>query len=116
MAVITQTTNALGTDGPVTLARTTLSASDTLTFSQGSRQQLFLYNPTAGLLTATLIGSTATTVSVPGYGGTVSVAGGKAIPVAANSSVLVDLDDIYAYLQGNVTVTGGTGLVAHLYN
>lgn len=109
-------TSALGQNGPVTITRTTLSASDTLAYSKGSNQKLFLVNTTAGLLTATLTGNAATSISVPGYGGTVSVSGGKAIPVAANSSVLVELDDIYAYLEGTVTVTGGTGLIAHFYN
>ena len=115
MAVIALT-NVLAGNGPVTVTRTTLTASDTMVYTKGSRQKLFLVNNTAGVLTATLKGSTATTLDVPGYGGTVSLTAGKAVAVPANSSVLVDLDDIYAYLQGNVTVTGGTGLLAHLYN
>lgn len=114
MAVITQTS---ATDGnqPATLTRIALSASDTLTYVQGSKQTMFLYNTTAALVTVTFTGSAATSISPPGYGGSISVAGGKAIAVPANGSVLLELDDIYAYLQGTVTVTGGTGVTAHLY-
>lgn len=116
MAVITQVDNATSASGvPVTLTRTILSASDTLTFNQGTRQFLVLFNTTASPVTATIIGSTATTISPPGYGGTVSVSAGKAILVPATSTVLVDLDDIYAYLQGTITVTGGVGVTAHLF-
>lgn len=115
MAVITQT-NAMDGGSAVTLTRTVLSASDTLTFTAGSRQVLVLFNTTAALVTATLIGSAATTISPAGYGGTISVAAGKAVAVPASSTVLVDLDDIQVFLQGNVSITGGVGLTAHLYN
>jgi len=114
MAVITQV-NA--TDGGLiaTLTRTVLSASDTLTYTAGSKQTLVLFNTTAALVTATIIGSAATTISPPGFGGTISVAAGRAIAVPASSTVLVELDDISAYLVGNITITGGIGLTAHLY-
>lgn len=115
MAVITSTNFASET-GPVTIARTTLSASDTLVYVPGSGQVLFLYNPTAGALTATVQGSGATAISPPGYGGTISVAAGKAIVVPANTTVAVQLDDISAYLVGNITVNGAATLVAHLYS
>jgi hypothetical protein len=114
MAAITQT-NALDQGVPVNITRTVLSASDTLTYFAGSKQQLFLFNTTASPVTVTLVGSGATTISPAGYGGTISVAAGKAIVVPASGSTLVDLDDISAYLVGNVTVTGGTGVTAHLY-
>lgn len=101
---------------PVTLTRTPLTAgTDTLTYVQGTKQQLVLWNTTAAPVTVTLVGSAATTVTPPGYGGTISVAAGKAILVPLSATVIVDLDDIYAYLQGNVTLTGGLGLTAHLY-
>lgn len=115
MAAIATTTNALETNGPVNIARTVLSASDTLAYVQGAKQQLFLFNTTAAAVTVTLTGSAATTISPTGYGGTISVAGGKAVTVPATGSTLVDLDDISAYLQGTVTVAGGTGVTAHLY-
>lgn len=114
MAVITQTS---ATDGgnAANLARTTLSASDTLTYTAGSRQVVVLYNTTASLVTATIVGSLATTISPAGFGGTISVAAGKAISVPASATVLVELDDISAYLVGAITITGGVGLTAHLY-
>lgn len=114
MAVIAQT-NATDGGSAATLTRTVLSASDTLTYTAGSRQVLVLYNTTASLVTATIIGSGATTISPAGYGGTISVAAGKPIAVAASSTVLVELDDMSAYLVGNITITGGVGLTAHLY-
>jgi hypothetical protein len=116
MAVITQTSSVKGSGIPAQLARSVLTASDTLTYSQGSRQVLILFNTTASPVPVTLTGSAATTVTPPGFGGTVSVAAGKVVTVPASSTTHVELDDIYAFLQGTVTVTGGTGLTAHLYN
>lgn len=116
MAVIVQTSPVKGTGTPSNLTRSVLSASDTLTYNQGSKQVLVLFNTTAAAVTVTLTGSLASTVTPPGFGGTVSVAGGKAIIVPASGTTHVELDDIYAFLQGNVTVTNGTGLTAHLYN
>jgi len=114
MAVIAQT-NA--TDGGLaaTLTRTILSASDTLTYTAGSKQVVVFFNTTAASVTATIVGSAATTIAPAGYGGTISVAGGKAIVVPASSTVMVELDDISVYLVGNITITGGVGLTAHLY-
>ena len=114
MALITQTQ---ATDGnlAVTLARNILSASDTLTYTPGSKQVLVLYNTSASLITATIIGSEAKTISPVGYGGTISVAAGKPISVPASSTVLLRLDDMSSFLQGTVSITGGVGLTAHLY-
>ena len=114
MAVITQTS---ATDGSfaATLTRTVLSTSDTLTYTAGARQTLVLFNTTASLVTATIVGSAATTITPVGFGGTISVAAGRAIAVPASSTVMVELDDMSAYLVGNITITGGVGLTAHLY-
>ena len=114
MALITQTQ---ATDGnlAVIIARTVLSASDTLTYTPGSKQVFVLYNTTASLVTATIIGSAATTISPAGYGGTISVAAGKPISVPGGSTVLLELDDMSSFLQGTVSITGGVGLTAHLY-
>lgn len=113
MSAITQVT-VTGVSGPVTATRTVLGASDTLTYSAG--QTLVLYNTTASPVVVTATGAGATTISPAGYGGTISVAAGKAITVPASSTVVVDLDTISAYLVGAVTLTGGTGVTAHLYN
>lgn len=111
MAAITITQNTLGATN---LARTTLSASDTLAYVKGTGMQLVLANNTAGSLTATLVGSAAEAAyTVPGTGGTtLNLAAGKAIVVPANNTVEVNLDDLELYLKGNITVTGGTALIA----
>lgn len=120
MAVIAATSGVLGSgsNGAVNLTRTTLTASDTFTYVQGAGQVLSLYNTTASLVTVTLVGSAPTPLTPSGFGGTVSTAGGKAIAVPASGWTSVELDDIWAFLTGNgtVTATGGTGLVAALYN
>lgn len=114
MAVIAQTNVSQAAPGPVTVSRTILSASDTLTYVQGSGQMLILFNTTASPVPATITGSAATTISPQGYGGTISVASGKVVTVPASGTVIVELDEISAYLVGNITVTGGTGVTAHL--
>ena len=120
MAVITLTTGVSnkGSNGAVNLTRTALTASDTLSYVQGSGQVLHLYNTTAAIVTVTLVGTAPTTLSPDGYGGTLSTAGGKAVAVPANGWTVLELDDIWAFLTGSgtVTVTNGTGVVASLYN
>lgn len=103
---------------PVNLTRLAMSASDTLTYNQGNGQVLVLYNTTASAVTVALAGNAMpATLQVPGIGGTMSLTGGKSVTVPASGSTVVDLDDIYQYLQGGtVTITNGTGLVAMLYN
>ena len=114
MAVITQV-DVSGSNTPTTTTRTVLGASDTFTYSSGSGQTLNLYNTTASPVTCTLVGSGATTVSPAGLGGTVSVASGIAVTVGASASVVVKLDKVSAYLVGNCSITGGTGVVATLF-
>jgi hypothetical protein len=113
MAVIvsTQVTNS----APYNATRTTLSASDTMTYV-GNGQEIHLYNTTASIVTVTFVGSTATTISPVGYGGTISVAAGKAVAVPASGHTVVPLDSIAAFLAGTITVTGGVGVVAMLLN
>jgi hypothetical protein len=113
MAVITQTT-VTGVNAPVTIASTTLGASDTLVYTSGGHQLLILENTTGGSLTATITGSTAGTISPSGLGGTVSVASGFAITVAAGASKVIALDKISAYLSGTITVTGAATMTAKL--
>lgn len=115
MAVIAQT-DFRNTTGATTIARTVLTASDTLVWNgDGSRQILELYNTTAGLVTVTIDGSASTTIAPAGFGGTVDVSAGKAIAVPASTTVAVELGKISAFLQGTVAVTGGVGVTAHLY-
>lgn len=101
--------------GPFAAAITTLSADDTFTFNAKKKQLLVLTNTTGGLLTATIDGSTGTTVTVPGVG-SVDVSGGKAIPVAAGLSVAVMLNSISAYCAGIVHITGASTLKAQLFD
>lgn len=114
MAVIASTAFK-GVKTHQTINRTVLSANDTLTYVSGAGQVLELYNTTASIVTVTLVGSGATTISPDGYGGTISVAAGKVIAVPASGTVSVNLDNIAAYLVGTVSVTGGVGVTAHLY-
>lgn len=112
MATIVETSvNQLG-DFAATV--TTLTAADTFTYKSNANQILILRNGTAGALTATIDGDGATTITPDGYGGAISVSGGKAITVAAGATKAVRLDTIKAFLTGTISVTGGTGLEATL--
>ena len=113
MAVITQT--SLNASGGITVTKTALGASDTLVYTAGTNQLLVLYNTTGSPVVVTIDGSGSTTISPEGYGGTVSVASGKAITVPSNGVEAVRLDTIKAFLLGTVAVTGGTGVDAVLF-
>lgn len=101
--------------GAFAAAITTLSADDTITFDPKKKQLLVLRNTTGGSLTATIDGSTGTTVSVPGIG-SVDVSGGLAIVVAAGASKAVLLSTIKHYCQGVVHITGAANLTAQLFD
>lgn len=101
--------------GDFAAAISTLSADDTITFNAAKKQLLVLRNPTGGSLTATVDGSTGTTVNVPGVGA-LDVSGGKAIVVGAGLSRAVVLSSISAYCQGVVHITGAAGMVAQLFD
>ena len=112
MAAIAITPNAPNSS---TLTRTTLSASDTLAYVPNTGMEMYLANNTGGPLTPLFVGSTApASALIPGGGGaTFSPSAGRAIgPIAANTTVKVKLDDLSIYLQGTVTITGGTGITA----
>lgn len=113
MAVIAITPNSVGA---TTLTRTTLSASDTLAYTPGSNQQLYLANNSgAAIGPVTITGSAApATYMIPGTGGTtISPSAGKSLgSLPANTTIEISLDDLSLYLQGTVTITGGTGLIA----
>lgn len=120
MAVITQTQNVTSASTAVNVTRTTLSASDTLTYVLGANQFLSLFNTTASPVVVTLTGTAPVTALVVNRYGVVSAAGGKAITVPASGQTIINLDDIGAYLDGVVgasvvTVTGGVGVTAALY-
>lgn len=101
--------------GSFAAAITTLSADDTITFNASKKQLLVLRNTTGGSLTATIDGSTGTTMNFPGAPG-VSVAAGYAIVVGAGLSVAVVLSTVSAYCQGVVHITGAATLTAQLFD
>lgn len=113
MAAITSI-NAAQT-GAFDCAQSTLTASDTITIAPGKKQLLVLHNDTAGSLTATIDGNGGTTVNVLGLG-SVSVAAGYAIVLAAGARKAVVLSTISHYCQGVVSITGGTALKAQLFD
>jgi hypothetical protein len=112
MPAITATSMLGG--GVRAVTETTLNGTDSLTFITAKNPVLTLRNPTAGALSPTVVGSTATTVDVAGIG-SVSVASGYAVgSIAAGALKAIPLNTIKEYLKGNITITSGTGLVATL--
>jgi len=112
MAVLNNTSLRAG--GVITPTENTLTASDTLVWDQNTPNAiLVLRNPTGGALSPTITGSQASaSVPVKGFG-TVSAAGGLAVgSIAAAATRVIPLDSRREFLQGTITVTGGTGLVA----
>lgn len=107
---------ASGVIGVFGATESTLTASDTITVAPGKCQLLALRNPTAGSLTVAIKGADVTTASIPGYGGAVSLAAGYQITLAANEQKAVILSTISLYLQGVVSITGGTGIKAQLFD
>jgi len=107
-------TSMLGAGSRV-ITETTLNGTDSFTFNPTKNPIMILKNTTAGPLTATFVGSTATTVSFDGVP-SVSVAAGYATTaIAATTGVVaVPLNSIKEYLRGTLTITGGTGLTATL--
>lgn len=112
MAAITST--SMTGQGARTVTRTTLGASDTFTYNASRSPVLILDNVTAGALTPNIDGAAGTTVPVAGLGN-VSVAAGLTLAsIGAGACVAIPLATIDKYLQGVITVTGGTGIKATL--
>lgn len=107
-------TTALGAGSRV-VTETTLNGTDSFTFNSTKNPIMILKNTTGAPITATFVGSTATTEAFEGIP-SVSVAAGYATsPIAATTGVVaVPLNTIKAYLKGTLTITGGTGLTATL--
>ena len=112
MAVITKT--SVKPSGAVTVSRTTLGASDTFVYDSSKDPILVLDNVTGGALTPNIDGDGGTTVNTPNLG-TVSVSSGLTLAsIPAGSCVSIRLSTISSYLQGTVTITGGTGIKASI--
>jgi hypothetical protein len=95
------------------MAETTMTASDTIAYDKGNPGSiLILRNPTGGALSPVITGSLANTAIPVSRYGTVSAASLAVGSIAAGAARVIPLDSIGEYLEGVVTITGGTGLVA----
>jgi hypothetical protein len=112
MAVITASKITGSGQKPVT--ETVLGASDTLVYNRETSPVLYLNNETAGPLTPLIDGDGGTTVPCAGIGDVDVSAGLLLSSIAANAVVAIPLNSISAYLNGVVTITGATGIVASL--
>ncbi|KAF2282425.1 hypothetical protein GH714_044110 [Hevea brasiliensis] len=86
-----------------------MTASDTLAYKPTQSQVLILRNDTGASKTVNIDGANATTISPSGYGGTISVAGGKDIVIADGATSFVRLSDIKAFLAGTIAITAKRG-------
>jgi len=104
----------LNVAGVRTVTETTLTASDTLAYDRSRPGSiLMLRNPTAGAISPTIRGSQAASALEVNRVGTIDLSAGLAIgSIPAGAARAIELDSIAEWLAGNVTVTGGTGLVA----
>ena len=112
MATIAPTVMTAIGDNVVT--ETTLTASNVLTYRQGSGQVLRLRNATAGALTPVITGASSVAQSVARVGN-VNFAAGWTVPSMAAGAVReIRLDTIADYIQGTINISGATGIVATL--
>ena len=85
MATIAQTNMRVGVPTIITPTLAVATGStDTLVYNPGTYQLLEIRNTTGASVNCVIAGSAATTIAPDGYGGTISVASGKTIAVAAN--------------------------------
>lgn len=113
MATLNPTSLAPG--GLITPTELTLTASDVIAWNANKPNAvLVLRNPTAGAVSPTITGSLASTaIPVKGYGN-VSAASLALGSIAAGVSRYIPMDSRREFMQGVVTITGGTGLIATL--
>lgn len=110
MAVVTNVTRnaAAGAFFPTMVVLAT--SGDTINYSQGSNQELALFNTDAAPIVVVVDGSSGTTVAAAGLGDTaISVASGYSISVPAGGYAFVMLDKISSFCQGTVAITAATG-------
>lgn len=102
--------------GVITPVDNTLTASDVIVWDPNVPNAiLVLRNPTGGALSPTITGSSASAAyAVPGVGPQ-NLSGGLAVgSIAAGATRYIPLDSRVQYLQGTITITAGTGIIAHL--
>ena len=108
MAAIT--TQSITQDGSFAITMSTLTASDTITFSPNS--YILFYNSTAGSLTAVVKGSSAASKAVDGIG-SVSLSAGVSVVVPAGEFRILNVNSRKEFMVGtSVTVTGAATLKA----
>lgn len=113
MPLLTNTNMRPG--GIITPVDNTLTASDTIAWDQNVPDAvLVLRNGTAGALSPVITGSSANpAIPVPGFG-TVSAASLAIGSIAAGQTRYIPLDSRREFLQGTITITAGTGIIAHV--
>ncbi len=112
MVAITPTDMSVA--GVRTAVETTMTASDTLAYDPGKPGSILsLRNPTAGALSPVIVGSLAPAALPVNRVGFINLSAGLAVgSIPAGQRREIRLDSVAEYLAGNVTITGGTGLVA----
>ncbi len=99
--------NSAASKGGSTLATNTLTASDTYVYVPGDI--LLLHNVTAGSLTLTFTGE-GPQITPDGLG-IVGAASFATSAIAAGLARVLFADTRTLFLQGNVTITGGLGMI-----
>ena len=112
MPAIAQTST--GVYGPVTIAKTTLGASDTLVYDQANNPKLFIENDTGSAVTVVIDGADAALFAPGGIGATIDLSAGFSMAVPDGATHAVELRNIQRYLKGVITVTGGEGAKAYI--
>lgn len=91
--------------GNKTLTWNTLTASDTFTYVLGD--VMIWRNTTGGTLALTVAGAAGALFGIPGYG-VLTPTSRVLANIAAGGYGSLHEDDIWQYLQGTVTLTGGS--------
>ena len=113
MPVITPTQRK--TNGHQKLEKTILDGTDNLIFNANKDQVLVLENSTASPVSVLVVGSNASATYIPkGYGDPIDLTGGYHIEITANETQSLYLPSISQWLMGDVSITGGSGLIASL--
>jgi len=106
-------TDATGSGGAA-VTETTLTASDTFTYTGKDNQYLILRNASAGALTPNILGDGVTTVSVAGAGNIDLSAGYTTASIGVGETLAIRTSTIEKYLTGTIEITGGTDIEASL--
>jgi len=102
-----------GVNTPSTITETALTGTDTFVYDASG--MLVIRNSTGASVTVVLTGSTATTTKLVDGGGTVPLASGVSIAVAAGAIKSIKLGSIRDFLTGTIAVTGGAaGVFAYI--